>query len=154
MAASKENRQTGTPNDEPPGGFDAIGTPDIDGWWAPKENSIIYGQIVGRISIEDQNEKMRDVVLVQLKRPCADCSVDGEAGQLEEGQVCGVGVRAKLTDLLYYVEHKGECWIKATGQKKLKGNRTMWQFDCRARGKRATPPKADVRVSDSDDIPF
>jgi hypothetical protein len=135
-----------------PSNFEDVGTPDIDGWFKPEEGSKFLGQVVGRIQIENDDGKMRDVVLVKLEKPCASAVVEGEDATLDAGQVLGVGVRAKLTELLYYVEKKGRVYAKAVSKQKLKGGRTMWVFEVKGeKGKRANPPAPITRNSAASD---
>jgi hypothetical protein len=133
--------------------FESIGAPDIDGWFKPVLGAKFKGQVVGRIQIENDDGKLRDVCLVRLEIPCEGCVVDGEEGKvLETGKVLGVGIRAKLADMLFYVEKKGRVLAKVTGEQKLRGNRTMWIFDLKGeKGKRsATVPAATPRMASDD----
>jgi len=135
-----------------PGSFEDVGTPDVDGWFKPAEGAKFLGQVVGRIQIENDDGKMRDVVLVKLEKPCANAVVEGQDAELEAGQVLGVGVRSKLTDLLYYVEKKGRVFARVEGKQKLKGGRTMWLFTLKCeKGKRAAPPAPITRNSAASD---
>ena len=118
--------------------FEDIGVPDIDGWFKPEIGLGFKGQVVGRIQIENDDGRLRDVVLVKLEVACK-AVVDGAEGVvLEAGKILGVGVRAKLTDLLFYVEKKGRVMAQAMTQQKLRGNKTMWVFKVRGeKGKRS-----------------
>jgi len=134
--------------------FESVGVPDIDGWFKPKLGSSFQGQVVGRIQIENDDGRLRDVCLVKLEKPCEGSAViDGEEDKtLPAGKVLGVGVRAKLTDMLFYVEKKGRVKAKAIGEQKLRGNRTMWLFDLRGeKGKRSQQiPAATPRLASED----
>lgn len=130
-------------------GFEVVGDPDIDGWFKPEVGAAFKGQVVGRIQIENDDGKLRDVCLVKLDTPCK-AVVDGEEGvTLDAGKVLGVGVRAKLVDLLFYIEKKGRVMVKVVSQQKLRGNKTMWVFDLRGqKGMRSqTIPAATPRLS-------
>jgi len=142
-------------------GLEEVGTPDVDGWFKPEEGLVFTGQLVGRIQIPNEDKTMRDAVLVKLSRP-TKATIDGSEGEtLEAGKILAVGIRAKLIELLYYVEHKGTCAVRVLHKQKLKGGHTMWNFKIGVRGKKATPPPMISRAgaterssNDGDEIPF
>lgn len=142
---------------EAPKDFEDVGIPDIDGWWKPTEGAKILGRVVGRTQIENDDGKMRDVVLIQLDKPCV-AVMEEEEITLQPGQCIGVGVRAKLTDLLYYVQKKGRVFVRAEGKRNLKKGRTMWLFTVKGeKNKRADPPAPITRNSatdSTDDVDF
>jgi len=144
MAAKKEKNGAPVELAKPPEGWEEAGLPDIDGWFKPEVGAVVTGQLVGVLDIEDEKKpgQLRRSVLVRLSEPCHHAVVEKvEDVTLEPGKVIAVGVRAKLTGLLEYVEHKGMCWIQAKSKKSLSKGRTMWEFDVRAKGKKGlTPP--------------
>lgn len=155
MAAKKSEEAKGTNGHElekPPDGFDVdAGTPDLDGWFKPERGAIVQGQIVGVIDIEDEKNpgRTRRAVLIKLEVPCAHCVVDKVEGvTLEAGKILAVGVRAKLTGLLEYIESRGRCWIQAKDQKAIGKGRKIWEFDVRmGRGSKKGPiPQVAARV--------
>jgi hypothetical protein len=79
--------------------------------------------------------------------------MDKQKIMLKKGQILGVGVREKIRDVLSYVEHHGQVWIKALSKENIGGGRTLWKFDAKCRGKKAPPPTPRMDKS-SDDIPF
>lgn len=137
-------------------GFEDIGAPDIDGWFKPAMGAAFIGQVVGHIKIENDDGKERDVCLVRLEKPCTgNVVIDGDEGKsLEAGKVLGVGIRAKLTDMLFYVEKKGRVAGQVIGEQKLRGNRTMWLFTLKGeKGKRSlTVPAASPRLASDDTL--
>lgn len=150
-AASRPN----LPPDAPPDGGDwaVVGTPDIHGWWRPKEGSVVMGRLVGRLTIDDESGG-RDVILMQLMYDCSDATLNQQPTSLKKGEVLGIGVREKIRDVLSYVEHQGVAWIKAVEKVNIGNGRTMWKFETRCKGMRAVPPAPAPAKSVSDDIPF
>lgn len=152
MAAKKASEEkNGAPVEfkKAPEGFEDIGTPDIDGWFKPATGAIVTGQLVGMIAIEDEKNpgKVRQAVLVKLTESCDHAVVEKEENvTLEAGKVIAVGIRAKLTTLLEYVENKGICWIQTKNKKSLPRGRTMWEFDVRAKGKKGPIPQVATKV--------
>lgn len=160
-ASETEPRQ---PAVGPPEGFDDVGAPDVDGWWKPEPGLVITGKLVGRLRINQDGAK-RDVVLVQVDQETkAQPPKSDESTMFEPGAIIGLGLRHKLRGLLLYVKHGGRIWVRAERQTKLNRNQTMWQFTCKAKGRKAQPDPIDVNVDnidgdsgggyDNDDIPF
>lgn len=127
---------------KPPKGFVMGGTPDIDGWYEPRINEVLYGQICGAIKIADEKSKsgFRDVVLVRLIEPIKAVQ-DKTPVDLEAGQVVGVGIRHQLADMLYYVESRGKVWALAKEKVSIGGGQTMWKFDIAFDGEKRVPPE-------------
>lgn len=97
------------------------------------------------------------MLAVRLTRPTKAASADDSkvSVRLEPGQVLGVSVRYKLNDLLSYVEHQGECWVKCLNKKELKGGHSVWEFEVKVKGEKAAPPNPGGAVAQgNDDIPF
>jgi hypothetical protein len=155
MASKNKQQDSNVKLDEaPPSGYEESSIPDIDAWFRPFDGAIVHGRIRGRIVITDDRDQPRDVVLIQLDRP-VKAVLDEEEVTAEAGQVLAVGVRAKLTEMLYYVEHKGMVWFKVLGKQKLRGGREMWTFDLRFKGKKSTQPiAATPRVAEDGNAPF
>lgn len=139
---------------EAPKGFEEVGNPDLDGWFAPKEGRVFYGKICGHFVIEAKgSQREREIVLVRLMKPAVATVKEGKEDKevrLEAGQVLAVGVSFKLRDMLSYVEHKGEVWAQVKGKDSIGNGQTMWKYDLRCRGTKAAPPKASVA---GDDVP-
>lgn len=160
MAAAAAATATNTKSDtdfEAPNNFEDVGQPDIDGWYKPELAEKFLGQVVGRTQIPNDDGQMRDVVLIKLEKPCKAVMEEKEV-LLQPGQCMGVGIRAKLTELLYYVSKKGRVYAKVEGKRKLKGGRVMWLFAVKGeKGKRADPPTPVQRnsaVDASGDVDF
>jgi hypothetical protein len=143
-----------TKDEGPPRNWEDVGAPDVDGWFQPTEGAVFTGKCVGRIQMPNDDGQMRDVVLVKLDKDCASAVFDSEPVTVPAGKVLGVGIRAKLTGLLEYVEKQGRVYVKVLAKQKLKGGRTMWTFEAKGEpGKRAAPPppsNAAVPASTSD----
>lgn len=160
--ASKSEKSEAKKTDIPEG-FESVGTPDIDGWWKVASGNTIVGRLVGHLFIRNQKPegpRYRAVLLVELQRETQGTDSDGNDLILKVGQVAAVGVRAKLADLLDYVESKPVVFIKPVEERKLKGGRKMWLFDVAQKGGRKghrPMPPAEEAVEDvesSDDVPF
>lgn len=110
-----------------------IAEPDIDGWHDPELCPILVGQIVGFKVIETTNG-WSDVVIMKLlgtdkgALPVKCKGNKGEPVDLAPGQSIGVFVRAKLAELLDYVEFKNVMMIQALEKMQIKGGHTMWRF--------------------------
>lgn len=131
-----------------------VGTPDIQGWYKPESKSVVYGKIVGAIGISQEERgvvSVRSVVLIELERAC-DAIMDKEEITMDPGQVLGLSVSAKLTELLHYVEGNGVVYIKPLEKVALKGGRSMWKFKVKIlSGKRsATPFNTDAAAMAQD----
>lgn len=110
-----------------------IAEPDIDGWHDPELCPTLVGQIVGFKVIETTNG-WSDVVIMKVLGtdkgaiPVKAKGNKGEALELLPGQSIGVFVRAKLAELLDYVEFKNVMFIQALEKLNIKGGHTMWRF--------------------------
>ena len=135
----------------------SLDTPDLKGWYDPEKGDPVYGQIVGAFSIKDENGNLRDVLIVILLRDCR--AVDNQSEVVvKAGDALGLGVRADLSNLMYYVESQAVIFVKPTGKKKLRGKRSMWQFKTRvvsgAKSEKRFSPEPKKREQDmvADDI--
>jgi hypothetical protein len=138
-------------DDGPPKSWEDVGAPDVNGWFQVAEGASFTGKCVGRIQMENDDGMMRDVVLVKLDKPCTSAVFDGEAITVAAGEILGVGIRAKLSGLLEYVEKQGRVYVKALTKQKLKGGRTMWTFEAKGEpGKKAPPPAPSNRAAATD----
>lgn len=132
----------------PPKSWEDVGAPDVNGWFQVAEGASFTGKCVGRIQMENDDGNMRDVVLVRLDKDCTSAVFDGEPVTVAAGEILGVGIRAKLTGLLEYVEKQGRVYVKAIAKVKLKGSRTMWTFEAKGEpGKKAPPPAPSNRAA-------
>ena len=75
-----------------------------------------------------------------MPRPAISPSDAVIAEKFEAGALIGIGIRHKLREILNYVEHRGEVFVKPVEQKKIGGGRRMWEFVVRCKGKKAPPP--------------
>lgn len=119
-----------------------LGTPDIQGWWIAKPGAEVEGKAIGRLQIMGEDDKPRDIVIVQTTRKCI-CSSAGDKKEVEmpEGSIVGVGISFKNTELLNYVAKQGLVYCRAIEKKKLDGKKTMWLYECVGEaGKDAPPP--------------
>jgi hypothetical protein len=105
-----------------------IAEPDIDGWHDPELAPLVMGQIVGFKVIETTNG-WSDVVIMKLLEAVKAKGNKGEPVELHAGQSIGVFVRAKLVELLDYVEFKNVMRIRALEKMAIKGGHTMWRFE-------------------------
>jgi hypothetical protein len=140
--AATASKPTAPATPKPPPGFAMGGTPDIEGWFKPEKGMVLFGTICGAIQIPDEKAPngKRDVVLVRLKEACK-AVLDQTSVLLEPGQVIGVGVRHQLSEMLYYVESKGDVWAYAKEQVSIGHGQTMWKFDVAYKGERRIPPE-------------
>lgn len=128
-------------------GFEDVTTPDIDGWYDPNTyKGAVIGTMVGAFAIRGDNGT-RTVAVLKLQKS-AGAMVDGEEGELEKGQHIGVGIRSKLGEIMYRVNNI--IYLKPTEKVKLKGGKTMWKFDLRAKGRRSDKPFAVAARPQSD----
>lgn len=167
---------------EPPEGFERIGLPSIDGWYEPAGGKPVYGKLLGEFKItqfrkqrgsEEPKKEERWVAVVGLGAETSAKMNQAEI-TLAKGQVCGVGIRAKLADLLKYAPGT-VVWLKPTTKKDIGNGQTMWEFDLRIDPRTAKKKTADELASmnaqssslpvdpatdsggagfDDDDIPF
>lgn len=116
---------------------------EVDGWYEAHTDIIVTGILVGTLTIPDEESDtgFRRAVLVELKRP-AKAKLDERPVSLEAGQVMAIGEKAKLAPLFEY-KTGAKVWLKAKGQKAMKGKRSpMWQFDLVLQGEKLPPPPA------------
>ncbi len=109
-----------------------VSVPDIDGWYSPEQGEKGWvGRIINQFRMKDafNDGKMRTVVVVRLLSDCASAvDADGEPATLEAGQTMAVSIKAKLADLLDYVEKHGTVGVRAVEKKALTKGRSMWVF--------------------------
>lgn len=166
MADNGKDAKGGAADDDfTSGGFQDQTTPEIDGWYKPeigfdkvkKIGPTILGQVVGRITIENDDGE-RDVVIVKLLQPAKAQDADDKERTIDlaVGQCLGVGIRYNLRELLSFVEHRGVVKFRPTELQKLKGGRTMWKFQFAAKGKKSAPPAPAKKAEASADgeLPF
>lgn len=161
MASAKKEENKAPvqgPVQGPPEGFQQGGRPDIDGWFKNEVGTVVHGKLVGHIEIPGRKGK-RDVVVIQLLSPCiAYQQGDKEGKILEPGSNLGVGVGHDLSEILDYVENKGQVWFRPTEKKDLKGGNTMWKYEQYYKGRKAPLVRSTTAQSSSDgedeDIPF
>lgn len=120
-------------------------TPEIQGWWDVDSKIQIWGTIAGAFQQENDDGSVRDTVIVKIKYPTMAVPAgkrgdDAKPEKFEAGALIGIGIRHKLREILNYVEHRGEVFVKPVEQKKIGGGRRMWEFVVRCKGKKAPPP--------------
>lgn len=160
MAAAKTETAPATAAaDWPPKGMKKLVTSSVDGWYEPVVGEEFRGKVVSAFRIASSKEGMkdRDVVVVEVSRPCSALGAGekdkGKRVELRPGQLLGVGIRFQLVELLYYVEHQGTCAVKAVGKKSIGRGQNMWEFEVYVDGKRANPPQR-VEAPAEDAPPF
>jgi hypothetical protein len=162
--ATKSKNGTGAPEvsyEDFEKGLEDVGNPDVDGWYKPEKGSRFAGRVEGRFTIVDPSDEgsTRDVVLVRLAVPTKAVLNDQEI-QLGAGQVLAVGIRAKLGELLHFVDKRGKVMVECLGQQKIKGGRTMWQFKVKGEAAKRSAQVPIARGSQklddqaSSDVPF
>jgi hypothetical protein len=149
----------------PPGGFVDESRPDIQGWIRPAEGLVVYGRIVGAFAFRQRDEdgvKTREVVCLRLLQ-ATPVAIRGqeETVTAEKGTTVGLSLNHAVTGVRYYVEGRGEVWIRFVKLEKL-GRRKVWKAECRCRGRKTETPwsgivaaaPADADDSESNNIPF
>ena len=140
-------------------GWKTFGEPDLDAWFLKKEKASFVGHVIYAKSMNTDNGA-QTVVFIKLAEPCKSATLpkSEDVITLEKGKILAVGISAKLSDLLYYVEHKGLVKVTCKDQIKLSGGRKMWLFDMAAHPKAVRSEKPFVAVesggSGDDEVPF
>jgi hypothetical protein len=127
------------------GGFIDETTPELQGWWDVESKVQIWGVIAGAFQQEGDDGGVRDTVIVKTKYPTMAVPAgqrgdDAKAQMFPAGSLIGIGIRHKLREILNYVEHRGEVFVKPLEQKRIGGGRRMWEFIVRCKGKKSPPP--------------
>lgn len=134
---------------------DEVSVPDIDGWYSPEAGEAGWvGRIVASFRMKDSfNEgKSRDVVVVRLFSTCSSAvDSDGEPAILEPGNTMAVSIKAKLLDILDYVEKRGTIAVKALEKRPLAKGRSMWTFSIKGQAGMRVPRKQEA-ISAAQDL--
>jgi hypothetical protein len=133
--------------------------PDIEGYWDVQPGSEVEGKALGRFQIENDDGKIRDIVVVKLSKPCMiKKKGNDKAIQADVGQFIGVGITHKNQDLLNFVAKHGMIWCKAVKKMDIGGGRKMWSYEyVGEEGKEAPPPPIATKAAskgDNDEVPF
>jgi hypothetical protein len=131
-----------------------VSVPDIDGWYSPEAGEAGWvGRIVASFRMKDSfNEgKTRDVVVVRLFSNCSSAvDSDGEPVILEPGNTMAVSIKAKLLDILDYVEKRGTIAVKAIEKRPLAKGRSMWTFSIKGQQGMRVPRRQETTSSVQD----
>jgi hypothetical protein len=141
------------------GGFIDETTPELEGWWDVESKVPIWGVIMGAFEQEGDDGSVRDTVIVKIKYPTMAIPAgqrgdDAKAQKFEAGALIGIGIRHKIREILNYVEHRGEVYVKPEQQKRIGGGRRMWEFTVRCKGKKAPPPFRQRNPDNTSPVPF
>lgn len=165
--ATAKNKTEDKPatNAQPPEGFAELSY-QIDGWCKMEKDLVVYGKVVGHMSMKDnQTGGTRKAALVKVRQETKAISAEDKETviTLNKGDILAVGISYALRPILDYVEHQGDVWFRVLGKKKLDGGKTTWKVDLRAKGKKAplvetqvvdTAPQQTDTTDFGDDIPF
>ena len=165
MAAASAAKNTDTKEPEPTKSEGPsfkgkrLDLPDIEGYWHTAPGAVVEGQALGRFQIENDDGKVRDIIVVKLSKP-TKMKKKGveEPFTAEVGAFIGVGITHKNSDLLNYVSKRGMIWCKAIKKTDIGGGRKMWHYEyIGEEGKEAPPPPIQSKAAskgDNDDVPF
>lgn len=133
--------------------------PDIEGYWHTEPGAVVEGQALGRFQIENDDGKIRDIIIVKLSKPTKIKQKGKETPvEADKGAFIGVGITHKNADLLNYVTKRGMIWCKAVKKNDIGGGRKMWTYEYMGEeGKEAPPPPVAAKAvskGENDDVPF
>jgi hypothetical protein len=132
--------------------------PEIEGYWALKPGAVVEGRAMARFQIENDDGKVRDILVVQVSRDVTAVQKGGKESLVKKNGFIGVGITHKNAELLNYITKRGLVFCKALEKKDIGGGRKMWTYECFGEeGKEAPPPPITSRPagkSDGEDVPF
>jgi hypothetical protein len=132
--------------------------PEIIGYWLVKPGAVVEGRALGRFQIENDDGKIRDIMVVKLTKPTTIAQKGGKELPAKEGDFVGVGITHKNGELLNYVTKRGMIWCRAVEKKDIGGGRKMWTYEVIGEeGMAAPPPPVTAKAAskgENDDVPF
>jgi hypothetical protein len=153
-AATKEPEKSG-PSFK---GAKKLDLPDIEGYWLAEPNAEVEGKALGRFQIENDDGKVRDILVVELSKDATCAKKGGEKLIVKAGKCVGVGISHKNGDLLNYITKRGMVYCKALKKVDIGGGRKMWTYETYGEaGKEAPPPPMQTKAvgkGDGEDAPF
>ena len=158
--ASKATEETTTAASEAPS-FKGkrLDLPDIEGYWHTAPGAVVEGRALGRFQIENDDGKIRDIIVVKLSKSTLIKKKGVETPvKAEPGTFIGVGITHKNADLLNFVAKRGMIWCKALKKIDIGGGRKMWSYEyVGEEGMEAPPPPIQTKAAgkgDNDEVPF
>ena len=160
--AKKTTEKSTTPKQtyvevKPPAGMQVISQYAIDGYYAPVAGSVVYGRIVGHL-LKSKDDRIVTQALIKLGQP-TNAQIKDEDGEYETkelavGDILSVDITHALSKMANYITTNGIVWFQCKGKIKLKGIRTMWDYNVSVKGTPGPlPSQAAPGVSgDGDDL--
>lgn len=121
-----------------------------DGWFCPEVGASFAGTLVGYdYMVRSEVGGMSEIVFVELSERCVNATSKNVATILEPGQILGVGIRAALHELPFYVESRG--MVRAlvegrSGDDRGTGGRFRYEFALEVSGTRQIPLELQKRA--------